>query len=163
MVPFMHFEPGEYVAACPEPQAPSTERAASREREFNQPSTWVVLNKSPRQLRNLEDPSAGTNATALLNDAGAVSVPSVNGLRLEMDNVGRGLAGLSPGLNALARAQTYYHRPGNWGEQPNFFNPYWRARLASVYQGRGGLPVLQQLLQALPDALGRSPQKLLVH
>jgi hypothetical protein len=44
-------------------------------------------------------------------------------------------------LNAMARAQTYYHRPGNWTEQPNFFNPYWRPRLASVYQGRGAMPL----------------------
>ena len=26
----------------------------------------------------------------------------------------------------------YYHRPGVWDEHPNFFNPFWRARLAPV-------------------------------
>mgnify|MGYP001615661306 CR=1 FL=1 len=42
------------------------------------------------------------------------------------------------GLNAVARGMVYYHRPaggarsGNWQEQPNFFNPYWHARLAPV-------------------------------
>lgn len=36
---------------------------------------------------------------------------------------------------AVARALAYYHRPGNWKEPPNFFNPYWRARLAPVGDG----------------------------
>jgi len=36
------------------------------------------------------------------------------------------------GLNVLSRGQVYYHRPGDWREQPNFFNPFWRARLAPI-------------------------------
>ena len=32
----------------------------------------------------------------------------------------------------MARAMVYYHRPGNWKEHPNFFNPFWRAKLAPV-------------------------------
>ena len=38
--------------------------------------------------------------------------------------------GLGRGINVLSRAQVYYHRPGAWAEPPNFFNPYWGARLA---------------------------------
>jgi hypothetical protein len=38
------------------------------------------------------------------------------------------------GINAIAAAQVYYHRPGNWREQPNLFNPYWRARLYPTAQ-----------------------------
>lgn len=30
---------------------------------------------------------------------------------------------------AVSKALVYYHRLGNWREQPNFFNPYWRAKL----------------------------------
>lgn len=46
------------------------------------------------------------------------------------------------GLNAFAAAQVYYHRPGDWREQPNFFNPLWGARLmpiaeSNVYQRLG--------------------------
>lgn len=37
--------------------------------------------------------------------------------------------------HAVARALVYYHRPGNWKEPPNFFNPFWRARLAPVQDG----------------------------
>ena len=43
--------------------------------------------------------------------------------------------------NAVARAMTYYHRPGNWKEHPNFFNPFWRAKLAPVMVGLGNTPL----------------------
>lgn len=71
--------------------------------------------------------------------------------------------GMSPGLNAISRAQAYYHRPGDWAEQPNFFNPYWRPRLASVYQGRASFPLLQQLLDGLPGPFAGAAQKLVTH
>lgn len=38
------------------------------------------------------------------------------------------------GFNAFAAAQVYYHRPGEWREQPNFFNPLWGARLMPVME-----------------------------
>ena len=71
--------------------------------------------------------------------------------------------GFGPGLNALARGQVYYHRPGNWAEQPNFFNPYWRPRLAPVLQGRRESPLVEALVRWLPGDLGRMPQKALTH
>jgi hypothetical protein len=30
---------------------------------------------------------------------------------------------------AVSKALTYYHRPRDWQEHPNFFNPYWHAKL----------------------------------
>jgi hypothetical protein len=36
------------------------------------------------------------------------------------------------GLTAFAAAQAYYHRPGDWREVPNFFNPLWGARLLPI-------------------------------
>ena len=39
---------------------------------------------------------------------------------------------LHQGLNAFAAAQVYYHRPGDWRETPNFFNPLWGARLMPI-------------------------------
>ena len=32
---------------------------------------------------------------------------------------------------AVSKAMTYYHRFGDWKEAPNFFNPYWRAKMES--------------------------------
>ncbi|MCA1828772.1 MAG: Tad domain-containing protein [Myxococcales bacterium] len=45
------------------------------------------------------------------------------------------------GLSAFSAAQVYYHRPGEWREQPNFFNPLWGARLMPVMESN----VLQRL------------------
>jgi hypothetical protein len=72
-------------------------------------------------------------------------------------DVGAGLpGGLQPlhrGLNAFAAAQAYYHRPGDWREMPNFFNPLWGARLMPVLEsnaaakaGLSAIPLLRQLL-----------------
>jgi hypothetical protein len=36
------------------------------------------------------------------------------------------------GMMAMAVGRAVYHRPGNWKEEPNFFNPLWTARLAPV-------------------------------
>jgi hypothetical protein len=166
IVPFMHFEPGEFADDCPSPTRPSVEKGASRRREFNQPSTWAILNKTPRELRNrVADPRAGSNVPALLNEEGRLQLDLFGPSSLEMDNsrkVAFGLAS-STGLNAISRAQVYYHRPGNWAEQPNFFNPYWRPRLASVSQGAESLPLLKQLMQAHPERLQGSPHKLFTH
>ena len=64
-----------------------------------------------------------------------------------------GLPLLHKGLNAFSAAQVYYHRPGDWKEQPNFFNPLWGARLMPVLEsnaaaklGFGKLPGLSNLL-----------------
>ncbi|NTX35011.1 Tad domain-containing protein [Myxococcus sp. CA033] len=34
------------------------------------------------------------------------------------------------GMMAMAVGRAIYHRPGDWKEEPNFFNPLWTARLA---------------------------------
>lgn len=64
-----------------------------------------------------------------------------------------GLPALHKGLNAFAAAQVYYHRPGDWKEQPNFFNPLWGARLMPVLESNaaaklafGKVPGLSTLL-----------------
>ncbi|MBR2979770.1 MAG: Tad domain-containing protein [Myxococcaceae bacterium] len=61
-----------------------------------------------------------------------------------------------PGFHAWANAEVYYHRPGAWAEPPNFFNPYWGAKLAPMapvftqYTDMlGKIPVLGDLLAAL--------------
>jgi hypothetical protein len=39
---------------------------------------------------------------------------------------------LHKGFNTFCAAQAYYHRPGEWREMPNFFNPLWGARLMPI-------------------------------
>ncbi|MBF5045550.1 hypothetical protein FGE12_24290 [Aggregicoccus sp. 17bor-14] len=147
IVPFMHFEPMDFSNDnCSPSGKPNDKLAVSRHRDFNQPSTWVALSKSTAQLRNEKDPSAGNNVPALLNDQGTLkySFGGSGGQTLVMENNRKGFLGYSSPF-VIARGQTYYHRPGNWAEQPNFFNPYWRPRLASVYQGLDQLPLLDKV------------------
>lgn len=47
--------------------------------------------------------------------------------------------GLQEGFHAMAAARAYYHRPGDWREPPNLFNPFWGAKLIPV----GDYPAIQ--------------------
>ncbi|MFP2907718.1 TadE/TadG family type IV pilus assembly protein [Pyxidicoccus sp. 3LFB2] len=65
----------------------------------------------------------------------------------------------SGGMMAIAVGRAIYHRPGDWKEEPNFFNPLWTARLAPVRTHWEG-DLLQQLIpeweitdKAFTDAL----------
>src|SRR3954452_15382577 len=93
LMPFSHFEPGQYEKACGQDAldrfgGPSLSTAAGRATEFNQPSTWSVLHKGPAELRNpLADPSATRNGPALLSDEGELQVGfTAAGTRLILEN-----------------------------------------------------------------------------
>ncbi len=71
----------------------------------------------------------------------------------QLPGIGEALQPLRHGLNAFAAAQAYYHRPGDWKEMPNFFNPLWGARLMPVLEsnaaaklGLTAVPLLSRLL-----------------
>jgi len=165
LVPFMHFEPGQYQQECSTTNQASNGALASMSMsspratfDFNQPSTWVYLQKTAEQVRNANgaDPGMGTNSPALVTASGKVDFKfSANSAVLDMN--------FNNGISALSRGQTYYHRPGNWSEQPNFFNPYWRPRLASVFQARNELPLVNAIVQGLPDPLKSMPNKVITH
>jgi hypothetical protein len=89
---------------------------------FNQPDVWMVLNKQPASMRANPDRD-DLNFTL---KQGQTSV-TFDGRLGEGGILGTSWA---KGMHAIARAQVYYHRPGAWQEPPNFFNPYWGARLA---------------------------------
>jgi len=36
---------------------------------------------------------------------------------------------------AFSKAMVYYHRIGDWGDYPNLFNPFWRAKLEPMTRG----------------------------
>lgn len=172
LVPFPHFEPGDFAQDCASGafQAASITDMASREHDFNQPSSWVLLNKSTDQLHNTAaDPTGAThNTPGLLNAQGKINFAftgSSQELDLDDDRMKLSVAGvdLVTGMNVISRGQTYYHRPGNWNEQPNFFNPYWRPRLAAVWQGKSSLPLVNKLSSALPGALKDAPAKIITH
>jgi hypothetical protein len=164
VIPFMHFEPGQFEGVCG--RTPGEGAAPRYKFDFNQPSTWVALHKSPDELTNkdLKDKEAGTNAPALLSADGKVRFGfAADSEGLELKNNRKKFLSFSEGLNVITRGQTYYHRPGNWTEHPNFFNPYWRPRLASVYQGRHNLPLAGELHDSLPGPLQRIAPKIITH
>lgn len=163
IVPFSHFEPGQYRAFCGDrpDERPSPDVSARREEDFNQPSVWVALEKGPSDLMNPHpDPDrSGSNRPALLNDEGRFSIGL--GRPTEVRLGGPAAAGFAgSGLAAISRAQVYYHRPGHWAEQPNFFNPYWRPRLAP---GAAELSSLKALALPLPASAGADPEHLFTH
>jgi hypothetical protein len=107
--------------------------------DYHQPSTWIFLNLPPENF----------------NRFGAERGQQPWSLDFEMELGGRtasldttpgvgdsALFDFLEGLNAVSRGQAYYHRPrqagededSNWQEHPNFFNPFWHARLAPVGQ-----------------------------
>lgn len=116
----------------------------SAKNDFCQPDVWVALQQ--------DNPS-------LFSFLEKQSTPTPDG-EAPVGTLGTSGAGK---LVAVSRALTYYHRPGTWREPPNFFNPYWRAKLAPVEQGLSRLGS-----DLLPDAVGgllpsESEQRLWTH
>ncbi len=100
---------------------PSREGCESGASEHCQPDVWVAL-ELPKSKFNL---TAGGETAAVDVQVAPPGGPA------RASNVSREEAG----AKAVSRALAYYHRPGNWREHPNFFNPHWRAKLAPVEQG----------------------------
>ncbi len=76
VVPFMHFEPGQYGDTCG--TAVNNEESATRyKHDFNQPSTWVALNKTPEQVTNAghtDHDGTGSNAIVAAERSGQGAV-----------------------------------------------------------------------------------------
>ncbi len=103
-------------------------------KDFNQPSTWMLLNLTT----NATTGTTGEERPWHFNyNNGSENMTTTNpvmgnGKPFSEYKLGFAGIGLEPGLNVMSRARVYYHRPGNWEEHPNFFNPYWRAQLAPI-------------------------------
>jgi len=108
------------------------EGCTAQDEEHCQPDAWVAL-RLPASAANL---AAGGIDVTVATPGGPAHATNV--------------AAEDDGPKAVSRALAYYHRPGNWQEHPNFFNPYWRAKLAPVETGlaRLGATGLRELLPA---------------
>ena len=115
----------------------------SKDEFQGQPSTYVFLNKKPEDLGGQAyvqkfDFTVGPRTESLDTNIGVDPLIS--------------FFGQVKGLNAWSRGMAYYHRPSfksgesNWHEHPNFFNPFWRAKLAPLgekldqFVGKLGIP-----------------------
>jgi hypothetical protein len=121
--------------------SPSSERNS----DFNQPSTWIFLNKHHSAFQSGTGSggrpwhykftwnNGGSNNDGKDKDGMGVGGGKYDGaVSLDTTIGGERSHFLLEGLNAISRGMVYYHRPGVWDEPPNFFNPFWRARLAPV-------------------------------
>lgn len=103
-----------------------------RTADFNQPSTWIFLNKHHKDFQT----DAGSHAQQTRAPWYSKLTWQNGGQVASLDTTigGSRNSYLFEGLNVLSRGMAYYHRKGNWREHPSFFNPFWRARLAPVGQ-----------------------------
>ncbi|MCK5688944.1 hypothetical protein KAI87_06725, partial [Myxococcota bacterium] len=101
--------------------APATNGFEIDRMSFNQPDVWVYLTKDVSSMS-----LGGAGDLDFQMSHGGQNV----GLDARIGEDGLAGSGLARGMHVFARAQVYYHRPGAWQEMPNFFNPYWGARLA---------------------------------
>jgi hypothetical protein len=142
MAPYVYFAPQARGNPSPGPTAALG--------NFAQPDVLVGLALDGR------DADAGAPFRHRFSWAGRGAGSAVVDFRSDRDlaqDLPGDLQPLHRGLNAFAAAQAYYHRPGDWKEMPNFFNPLWGARLMPVLEsnaaakvGLGAVPLLREVL-----------------
>ena len=107
---------------------PNSERTS----DYGQPSTWIFLNKHHKDFQSYWGSHAKSGKAPWFSK---FSWKQGNKeVKLDTTIGGKRNSYFFEGLNVISRGMAYYHRPDNWVEHPNFFNPYWRARLAPVGQ-----------------------------
>ncbi|MGB9600829.1 MAG: hypothetical protein ACPL7I_09770, partial [Myxococcota bacterium] len=94
---------------------------------FGQPITFCFLNKPPERFRM----KPVWRKSKIMGDTYSAEINT------DLGDKGVLTSGLLRGINAMSLAQVYYHRPYTWKEQPNLFNPYWRARLIAFGERDG--------------------------
>ncbi len=110
---------------------PNKDRTA----DFGQPSTWIFLNKSHKDFQTkYSSHSKEVPWYSKWSWKTATADGKLAEMKLDTTVGGSRNSYLFEGLNVISRGMAYYHRPDNWNEHPNFFNPFWRARLAPVGQ-----------------------------
>ncbi|HET7785740.1 MAG TPA: pilus assembly protein TadG-related protein [Myxococcales bacterium] len=105
---------------------------------FAQPDVLIGLAKQGKDYN--DEPGAASTAGRRFSWDGHAAGAATTDFRYgdkdwpQIEGMPKSLQVLHRGLNAFAAAQVYYHRPGDWKEQPNFFNPLWGARLMPVLE-----------------------------
>ncbi|HEX8699938.1 MAG TPA: hypothetical protein VF815_13930 [Myxococcaceae bacterium] len=91
---------------------------------FNQPAVYAAVTTDSRVNEYGRRGPWEINK----NQSGVVTLKGVGGTdgRLAIAN--------NETTKAFSKAQVYYHRIGDWGDYPNLFNPFWRAKLEPLTQ-----------------------------
>lgn len=96
--------------------------SADKDKDFGQPTVYGGVTQSLRVYQS-KSGDFQEKAPWELNDQGEVSIKMVDGKPAKIKLVPRG-----NGI-AVAKAKVYFHQMGNWKIAPNFFDPFWRAKL----------------------------------
>ena len=91
-------------------------------KDFGQPSVYGGVSQSLR-TRQAKDGSFVDTSPWDVNSNGEVKIEMVQGQPATVKIVPRG-----NGI-AVAKAKVYFHQMGDWKMAPNFFDPFWRAKL----------------------------------
>jgi hypothetical protein len=144
MAPYVYFAPQARGRPGPGPGAPLG--------NFAQPDVLVGLSFP---ARDADAPASSTFRRRFSWNGRGAGSGAVD-FRTDRDPGSRLPLGLEPlprGQSAFAAAQAYYHRPGDWREMPNLFNPLWGARLMPVLEsnaaakaGLTAVPLLQRFM-----------------
>lgn len=153
-LPHIHFGQMPYARFRPQPSA---------ETLFNQPAVAVLVTMPTTELETRGAPIVsryGANLglssanSTLARDYNGLKQPPRRGYTTGVDmRPGQALAGAPvAGLHAASAALAYYHRPGDWREPPNLFNPLWGAKLMAVadHPHVAGNPAVAPLLGTYP-------------
>lgn len=95
---------------------------ADAERDFGQPTVYGGVIQNLR-LRQTKDGQFQDKAPWEINPEGEVKIEMIAGQPTKLKMVAR-----DEGV-AVAKAKVYFHQLGNWDVAPNFFDPFWRAKL----------------------------------
>jgi hypothetical protein len=94
---------------------------ADKDKDFGQPSIFSGAKYNTLGQRMSAQGKDGNHW--MLNDQGHVALKLSSGTTAEI-----ALQPRHPGI-AISKAKTYFHQPGDWTSPPNFFDPFWRAKL----------------------------------
>jgi hypothetical protein len=114
------------------------------DKDFGMPSVYAGVSQNLR-LYHLKDENFKDKAPWEVNDTGEVSIELVKGQPARLKLVPRGEG------YAVAKAKVYFHQQGNWKVAPNFFDPFWRAKLHFFSKDE-----LQKALGLVGDQAGKS-------
>ena len=127
-----------YVSFSPRGSAKAGVGPLGKPGNFNQPDFVVGLNKPATDYNN-ELGASRIFGRKFVSRIGGKQGQGSTDFRM---STAKTLPTLPPGMNTFAAAQVYYHRPGDWKEMPNLFNPLWGARLMPVLESNGAAKLL---------------------
>jgi hypothetical protein len=121
-----------------------------RTRDFNQPSTWIFLNKHHGDFQT-EAGSHAPNTRAPWYS----NFSWQNGTQVaELDTTigGSDNSYLFEGLNVISRGMAYYHRPGHWQEQGQKLQAFWDRYVTQNITTESDSQVIQGMVALLRNA-----------